>query len=68
VPLDPNTTIKDLLERFNATGNVSLFSDDRRIKGKEFQVEVLWHQDIEPTLYNLLSSALPMELPKGSNN
>lgn len=36
-------TINDILSTFKITNNDTLFSDERSVAGKEFQVEVVWH-------------------------
>jgi hypothetical protein len=40
---------------------VSLFSDDRLRRGKELQVQITWHHEIEKKLFEYLSTAVPFE-------
>lgn len=48
IPLTAEITVGTVLKNLNLESNNTLFSDDRRIQGKELQIEVIWHQDINP--------------------
>jgi hypothetical protein len=51
-------TVGEILKTLKLDSNNTLFSEDRRVSGKEFQIEIIWHQDIHSHLFNFLSSAL----------
>lgn len=58
VPYIDAMTIDELMSKTPAKTNDTYFSDDIRTKGKEFQVQVVWHQDIHKSLFNFLTTAV----------
>ena len=61
VPYVADVTVKDILQNFKLTNNDTLFSNDRMVNGKEFQVEVVWHQDLHQSLFSFLATATPLQ-------
>lgn len=62
VPYSEEATVTTILGNLKLTANDSLFADDRRVSGKEFQVEIVWHQDIDAQLFSFLSTAIPLNV------
>lgn len=62
VPYSEEATVATILANLKLTANDSLFAEDRRVSGKEFQVEMVWNQDIDSQLFEFLSTAIPMSV------
>jgi hypothetical protein len=67
VPFDSTITVQSLLDKFGISGNNSMFVEDRKIRGREVKIELIWHQEIHETLYRFLGSAVPLSAQKGWN-
>jgi hypothetical protein len=52
-----NMTMKDLMDTVKVKSNDTLYLNDRQVKGKDVQFEVVWHNTIEGALFNCLASA-----------
>jgi hypothetical protein len=50
--------VEYIFEKLKLTSNQTLFEDDI-MKGTEFQVTVVWHQEISPALFSYLITAEP---------
>ena len=60
VPFKEDATVNDILSNLKISNNDTLFSNERLIAGKEFQLEVVWHQDLHSSLFSFLSTAVPL--------
>lgn len=67
VPFKEDITVDEILKNLKIDTNNTLYSDDRKVSGKEFQVEVIWHQEINPNMFNFMSSAVPFPDSKTEN-
>lgn len=43
VPYSDEASVENIFQNLKLTTNDTLFSEDRKISGKEFQIEVVWH-------------------------
>ena len=61
MPFTENFKIEQLLAKIGIKSNDTLFSDERRERGKEFQITLTWHQDLNKHLFDYMSTAVKFE-------
>jgi len=50
-------TMQNLMDLCKVKTNDSLYVNDRQVKGKDVQFEIVWHPLISVNLFNALASA-----------
>ena len=54
--------INSIIEKLDLQTNNTFYSSDKLKRGKELQIQVVWHEDIYKHLFDFLATAVPFEV------
>lgn len=61
VPYTDETTIGMVLETIKQESANTFYSQNQKIRGKEFILNIAWHQDINKSLFSFLATAIKFD-------
>ena len=57
IPFDADKKVLDCLQEAGHETNQTLFDSQAYKRGKEFNISIVWHRNIDPSLFDFLATA-----------